>query len=130
MFNQISGGFSGIGYQQRPQGPPPHGRPPGPPPNGQNGRPPGPPPNGQGGFDGQSGGIGQGGGPFAGQIQQGIQNGSISSEEASSIQSTQEEMKAFKQSVMSDGQVTAEEHAQLKAYGDQMKQMISQYSQG
>jgi len=39
-------------------------------------------------------------------------------------------MRAFKQSVMADGQVTPQEHAQLKAYGDQMRQMVSQYSQG
>ena len=130
MFNQISGGFSNRNFS-RPQGPPPNGRPPGPHRRGQNGRPPGPPPNGQGGPGGSGGPRrGNGGGQFAGQIQQGIQNGSISSQEAGTLQGTQQEMRAFKQSVMADGQVTPQEHAQLKAYGDQMRQMVSQYSQG
>ncbi len=125
MFNQmIQGGFSGIGYgygnsygNGRPPGPPPHG------PRGQNGRPPGPPPPG----GPRPGGQGQGGG-FGSQIQQGIQNGTISQTEAQSLSAPLQEMQQYKQSAMADGQVTQEEHAQLKAYGDQMRQMISQYS--
>ena len=121
MFNQIRGGFSGNGYNDN------YGRPPGPPrgPRGQNGRPPGPPPHGP-----RKGGRGGPGGRFGAQIHQGVQNGTISRQEAESLREPMQEMREFKQSVMADGQVTQEEHAQLKAYRDQMRQMISQYSQG
>ena len=63
------------------------------------------------------------------QIQQGIQNGSISQDEAQQLRSTKQQMRQMRQSAMADGQISPQERSQLQSYRQQMTQMVSQYSQ-
>ena len=111
MFNQISGFGGGFRGMQRP---------------GFGGA------FGQGGFGGPGGpgGPGRGrGGRFRAKLREGIQNGTITREEAQQLRAQKQQMMQLKQSASADGQITAEERSQLRSYGQQMRQMFQSFTQ-
>lgn len=88
------------------------------------------------GLSGTNGATGVGGPPPGGRpsheekIQELLQSGQMTESDAASLQAPLAEMKQFKASAEADGQISEQEHAQLKSYGDNMKAMIDQFAQG
>ena len=72
-------------------------------------------------------GRGRRGGGLRAKIQQGLQNGTITKEEAQSIRAQRQKMHQLKQSVMADGQVSPQEHKQLKSYRRQMGSIVNSF---
>jgi hypothetical protein len=75
-------------------------------------------------YGGMQGVGGQGRGLGRAMLQQAVQSGAISREDAQQIRAQGQQLK---QSIMADGQVTPEERSQMQAYRQQMMQMLSQF---
>lgn len=75
-------------------------------------------------------GASQGGGRMRALIDQGVQNGTISQQDAQALQAQGQQFRQMKQAAMADGQITEDERNQLRSYRQQMMSMIGGFNQG